>query len=287
MEYLMEKGKQLPSSPTELAEFILVSEERVQAMRAQIRAISKAGLAKEVYDQKLLEAQEVSSMVIEAGRRMGELLLDIPVRPGKRTDITSSTGVEEVKTKAETLEELGISKDAASDYQRMAKNPDAVRAAIEKAMERGDIVSRQQVMKEIKAAKEEGIKEQKEKDKKELEDAHARVRSLEAKSIDIVQDVIEVIPADYEELKAKAAEAKEIQKELDKAKETIEQHKNEKAGELHSGVSEYVRLSNQLASLAWIFGRKSELADDEVSRLLDAVKRVSGEAKKAEEMLNG
>lgn len=44
---------QLPDTIEDLSKFVLVNEERVQALRAQIRAIKKVSLAKDVYEQKL------------------------------------------------------------------------------------------------------------------------------------------------------------------------------------------------------------------------------------------
>lgn len=65
--------------------------------------------------------------MIAAEQRIGELLLAIPTASGKRTDLeTSSTRVEEVKTKTETVKQMGYSKDDASDYQQMAKHPEVV-----------------------------------------------------------------------------------------------------------------------------------------------------------------
>ena len=177
---------QLPDTIEDLSRFVLVNEERVQALRAAIRAIKKVSLAKEVYEQKLAEAQEIGKVTVEAAQKMGELLLQIEKRSGRRTDITSSTHIDEVKTKTEITSEMGMTANQVSEYQRMAQNPEAVQAAIDKAIERGDVVSRSQVMREIKALKE-------------------HIKALENRPPEVIEK--EVLPDDYKALKKKAREA--------------------------------------------------------------------------------
>lgn len=211
---------QLPDTIEDLAKFVLVNEEKSQALRAQIRAIKKVNLAKEVYEQKLAEAQEVGDLTVEAGQRMGELLLQIPKQSGARTDLqTSSIMVEEVKTKSQITAEIGFTKDQVSEYQQMAQNPQAVETAKQKARDNQDIVSRSQVMKEI-AEEKKRAKELEEENRKlhnalsakdteniklrhELENAPAKETVKE-----VVKEVrVEVVPDDYEELKEKAKRA--------------------------------------------------------------------------------
>ena len=58
-----------------------------------------------------------------------------------------------VKSKTEVVAEMGYSKDEASDYQRMAQNPEVVRRVLDEAIANGEIATRSQVMKEIAEAK--------------------------------------------------------------------------------------------------------------------------------------
>lgn len=151
-----------------MTQFVLINEERVQALRAQIRAIKKVSLAKEVYEQKLAEAQEIGKVTVEAAQKMGELLLQIQKRQGQRSDITSS----ETRTKSEQLESIGVSRQRGNEYEQIALHPEAIKIAVQKAIENGDVVSRNQVMKEIKALKEELRKE---KEKKAMESRKIRL----------------------------------------------------------------------------------------------------------------
>ena len=181
MNELTKTSMQLPDTIEDLSKFVLVNEEKVQALRAQIRAIRKVSLAKEVYEQKLAEAQEIGQITVEAAQKMGELLLQIQTAQGRRTDLTSS----EVRTKSEQLHEIGITRQRSSEYEQMAQNPEAVQAAIQKAIENGDVVSRTQVMKEISALK-------------------AELRKAQEREPEIRTVTKEVYPSDYDDLKQKA-----------------------------------------------------------------------------------
>lgn len=170
----------LPVKIEDLSKFVLIGNDKLQAVRAEISAIKKLGLAKEVHEQKLAEGQELAEMITLAKVKMGELLNDIPKATkgtgGNRftstknreiehtvdfsTDIPSTDSEEtievsepKIKPKSEVIKEIGFSQKQAEQLQQMSKNPDAVRAAMAKARESGDIVSQSAVLKEIKKSK--------------------------------------------------------------------------------------------------------------------------------------
>lgn len=162
MNEIVNTKANLPDTIEDLSRFVLVNEERIQALRAEIRAIKKVSLAREVYEQKLAEAQEIGEITVEAAQKMGELLLQIQKQSGgdRRSDDFKKYGAELFeKTKDEKTKELGFTHRQVIDYQQMAQNPEAVQAAIQKAIDNGDVVSRSQVMKEIRAAKGYTLKE--------------------------------------------------------------------------------------------------------------------------------
>ena len=208
MNEIVSAQTSLPDTIEDLSKFVLINEERVQALRAQIRAIKKVNVAKEVYEQKLAEAQEIGQVTVEAAQKMGELLLQIQKRSGNQYTSATSTDIEKAKTKTEITSEMGMSKDQVSQYQQMAQNPEAVQAAIQKAIDNGDVVSRSQVMKEIRAVKEEAQKE---------------IDKLKN------QPPIEVFPADYEEVKQqlKSAQytAQRAEKDFNEARKEAEDSK--------------------------------------------------------------
>lgn len=72
----------LPDNIEDLSKFVLIGRDKLQAVRAEISAIKKLGLAKEVYEQKKSEAQEIAETVTLAEMRTGELLKQIPKTTG-------------------------------------------------------------------------------------------------------------------------------------------------------------------------------------------------------------
>ena len=66
MNEITTQTTQLPDTLEDLARFTLIGRERLTAVRAEIRAIEKVGLAKEVHEQKLAEAQEIAEAVLDA-----------------------------------------------------------------------------------------------------------------------------------------------------------------------------------------------------------------------------
>ena len=55
MSELIKQQTQLPSTIEDLSRFVLVGREKLNAVRAEIRAIEAIGLASEVHEQKLSE----------------------------------------------------------------------------------------------------------------------------------------------------------------------------------------------------------------------------------------
>ncbi|MBQ7594065.1 MAG: hypothetical protein IJU48_06915, partial [Synergistaceae bacterium] len=58
--------------------FVLVGREKLIAVKAEIRAIEKVGLAKAVREQKLQEGQALSEALLDAKVRIGQLMREIP-----------------------------------------------------------------------------------------------------------------------------------------------------------------------------------------------------------------
>ena len=207
MDELQTTNRQLPDTLDDLSKFVLVNEEKIQALRAQIRAIKKVSVAREVYEQKLAEAQEIGQITVEAAQKMGELLLQIQkATPNNNPYHENRDTSNFVKSKAEITSEMGMTADQVSQYQQMFKNPEAVQAAIQKAIERGDVVSRSQVMKEIRAVKEE---------------AERKIRELENRPPE-VKEVVKA-PADYEEIKRKAEMAEIHERDFQKMRQSYEE----------------------------------------------------------------
>lgn len=206
---------QLPDTIEDLTTFVLVGKARLNAYMMQLQRVNRLSMAQEIRDQTLREAQEVSTALIAAEQKIGELLLSLPTSQGRRTDIeTSVERSTKVDTKNETIERMGYGTTEAKDYQQMAKNPEVVQKVIDEAMARGEVVTKASVMREIKFYKD-------------------RIATLEKQKT----QTVEVVPEDYKEVKSKAkaydAESKQLNDKLTEAykkqRELEEQIRNLKA----------------------------------------------------------
>lgn len=153
MNELETVNRMLPDTLPELSKFVLIGREKLNAVRAEIRAIEKVGLAKEVLEQKRVEAQEIAELVTMSEMQIGRMMKEIPKAQGKRTDVTSCPSRQEVETKSETIRELGFTPKQTAQFQQMADHEPQVLEAIAEARERDDIVSRADVMRKIETVK--------------------------------------------------------------------------------------------------------------------------------------
>lgn len=142
-------NQQLPANIEDLSRFVLVGREKMVAVRAEIRAINKLGLAQEVRKQKLSEAQQLSEVVLDAEVRLGELLAKIPRATGNQ-NVKRDTAVVLEKPKHEVIADLGFNTKQAERFETIAKYPEAVAQAKAEARESDDIVSRSLVFTKIK-----------------------------------------------------------------------------------------------------------------------------------------
>jgi N6-adenosine-specific RNA methylase IME4 len=151
MNSLVTQEKHLPSKIEDLSKFVLVGREKLTAVRAEIRAIDKIGLAKEVREQKRQEAQDLSEALLDAEARIGEILKSIPKQQGQRTDKLSDTVVP--KSKIETIKELGFDKKQAERFETLADNKDIIEQVKAEARENEDIPTRTEVLNRVKKIK--------------------------------------------------------------------------------------------------------------------------------------
>ena len=144
---------ELPTVFEDVASFAIIAQEKLKSVRAEISAIQRLGLAQDVLQQKIQEAQQIAEVKTRAEMRLGELTAAIPKTRGARTDLTSPTRAEKFETKAEALAKVNISTQKASQYELMAAHPDVVEQAIAEARENDDIVSRSLVLSMIREQK--------------------------------------------------------------------------------------------------------------------------------------
>ena len=182
MQELQTQSRQLPDTLTDLSKFVLVGREKLNAVRAEIRAIEKVGLAKEVHEQKLAEAQDIADAVLDAEAKIGELTSRMKKASNQFACDSGVTG-----TKGKQLEAIGLNRKQASRYEAIAAHPVLVEQAKAEARENGDIVTRQDVLHKIAVEKDKYSQK-----RQELRGAKKRIEEFEAKKADGVISIEDV-----------------------------------------------------------------------------------------------
>lgn len=164
MTEIIKQAQSLPSNIEDLSKFALIGREKLVAVRAEIRAIDKVGLAQEVRKQKLKEAQDIAEAVLDAEVRIGELMAKVPKASGGQPFHENSTNNTAVmsrqQTKADVIRDAGFTPMQVSRFETLAAHPEIVAQAKAEARENDDIVSRSLVLEKVKAQKREELREQ-------------------------------------------------------------------------------------------------------------------------------
>lgn len=145
MNELSTTAKQLPDNLEELAKFVLIERARLDAVRKVIKGIDKVELAAEVHEQKLAEAQEIAEAVLDAETKLGELTSQME----KAKNQYNACNGANTSTKEKQLSEIGISRNQASQFERLASHSETVDKAKADARAEGRIVTRQDVLNRI------------------------------------------------------------------------------------------------------------------------------------------
>ena len=294
---------QLPDTLEDLTQFVLVGKAKLNAYMLKLQTVNKLSVAQEIRDQTLKETQEISTALIAAEQRIGELLLAIPKASGQYAESKNRP-----VSKNTLIKDMGYSKDEASDYQQMARNPEVVQKVIEDAIANGEVVTKTQVMKEIKAAKAEMAEKiaSLERESKEREDYITEIESREPE-IKTVEVVKEVVPDDYEKLKsnvkmyrtqAKSAEESRLNtvEELKKAKARIkdlEERKDiaelqrkleEEAGYFAIRTYDYIQKNG---GYVWITERMEQLPEKQRKEFINTVYAIDAFAKQMIQNIGG
>lgn len=149
---IVTSNQSLPTTVEDLSRFVLIGRDRLTAVRAAIRAIDKVGVAAEVRQQKLAEAQEIAEAVLDAEMRLGELRASVPRSAGgdrKSEKIKIRNDAKFESPLQEFDEKANIKKDDAARFEAIAKHPDIVEQAKADARDEGRIVTRQDVLNAI------------------------------------------------------------------------------------------------------------------------------------------
>ena len=157
---IITQASNLPTKIEDLTRFVLVGREKMVSVRAEIRAINKLGLGKEVRQQKLDEGQMIAEALLDAEVRIGELTREMPkATPNNNPYHEIDSGVELVKPKMQAVKESGFTQKQVERFETLAKYPEVVAQAKAEAREADDMVSRSLVLEKIKAKQREDLKE--------------------------------------------------------------------------------------------------------------------------------
>ena len=156
-ELTVKEFADLPATIEGLTKFVLFGREKIKSVRAEIRAIDQLGLATDVREQKLAEAQMLSGALLDAERKIGEFTLTMPTAAGgdrKSAEIKNHTDVKfdppQEKPKAERIKELGFNRMQVHRFEVLAKNPEVVEQVKREAQENDDIPTRSRVLQLVK-----------------------------------------------------------------------------------------------------------------------------------------
>lgn len=170
-----------PATVEELTKFLLIAPEKAAALRAEIRAVKKAGLAAAIYEQKQEEQRQLAELILDASVLMGEMAKQIPKAqgthstrlcdsavaksPGKTSDGAvasfqggesenqSDSAVDLIPTKGKAIQDLGFSRKQVERFEMLANNKDLVEKEKAQAREEGRIPTRTRVIDMAQARK--------------------------------------------------------------------------------------------------------------------------------------
>lgn len=301
------QSQQLPDTLEDLTAFVLVGKSRLNAYMLKLKTVNKLSIAQEIRDQTLSETQELANALIAAEKRIGELLLSIPKSSGQYAESKNRP-----MSKNTVAKEMGYSKDDVSDYQQMAKNPEIVQKVIADALENGEVVTKSQVLKEIKAAREEAKKEaeankttrekfaEQKADRLQEENKSLRKELSDLKSEFSNIEPVTVYPEDYVLAKEQAKSAEEARRQT--ASELREANQRIRDLEKRKGINEIQRKLEEEASyfavrtydyiaknggFVWITEKIEQLPDERRKEFTNAIFAIDAFAKRMIENIGG
>ena len=148
MNDLSTQTRQLPNTLEEKTKYVLFGAEALNIYRAKLRAMEKAGISKEQYEQLKIEAQETAENLLLFSADIGREIEKIPTAQGTRTD-KEPLDANDKKLKTNIIHEMGFTDRQARDFQTLAKHPEVINKAIEDARAEDRIVTRSDVLNRI------------------------------------------------------------------------------------------------------------------------------------------
>lgn len=146
----IDETRHLPDSLQDLAQFVLVGRDKLNMVRAGIKALDKLDVAEGVRRQKKEEAQMLAEALLDAEVRIGEILAAMPkAQPGPQK-ISFSSETYPKETKESAAKELGFDKNQVYRFQTLAANKEVVEQIKQEARETDDLPTRTAVLQAVK-----------------------------------------------------------------------------------------------------------------------------------------
>lgn len=145
MQEISTTTKSLPQTLEEKTKYVLFGTEALNIYRAKLRAMEKAGISKEQYEQLKMEAQETAENLLLFSADIGKEMSRIEQTKGNRYSLPSTSG----STKSQAIHNMGFTDRQARDFQTLANHPEVINKAIEDARAEDRIVTRSDVLNRI------------------------------------------------------------------------------------------------------------------------------------------
>jgi len=143
---IIKKETYIPDTIPALQEFILIGKEKLKAYKLKVEIIDNLGLAKDVRDKAIEDAQHMAVAMLHAEAKLGELLKNLPPKKPIKLSDGSLNG---------TIGSLpdGITKKQSHHAQTLAEHSDIIEEVIQDAIKSEDIPTKTEVLQRIKQAK--------------------------------------------------------------------------------------------------------------------------------------
>lgn len=145
MNELAIRQRELPTlAPEEIKQYVDVIGDAIDALKAKRNAAGHLNADKTIIEEMDAQIREYSAMKLRAEMELGKKTSQIEKADngGANQHRAKVLGADTSKPKSETLRDMGLSKQRASEYERLAKNEATVNQYIDKQLARGEVPTR-------------------------------------------------------------------------------------------------------------------------------------------------
>lgn len=180
---LRTQADNLPALPIqEVKQYVDVIGDAINALKAKRSAAGHLNADKSIIDAMDSQIREYSAMKLRAEMEMGKRTAELEKNSGgdRRSEEFQKSEVRTFETKQSTLDELGIPKQRASEYERLARNETTVEAYIADRLAHDEVPTRSGAQK--------AIADSMPRPKSLEEEAKERVEEFNEKDVVTIQD---------------------------------------------------------------------------------------------------